>query len=347
MLRADRSRKAVAADSDASRLALIFSLAAAFPRFSRVTHNAEVEAHIFGIIADDIPYVAAEEDEEEDVSSYLNLDGDGEGRQQGDDEGTGTVDGGEPSTNSSGDVEKQLATTCGEPSAGSSKKSVKTKRGKTKTLKQGVTYNIDVICSATGRPLEPEAHYTKFINQCGVVVRDSVPITVRNGISEGTCGSAGTKRNPRRVPGHFILPPESENSMKRPSGSALPCLPGALHHNNPIQDGYARVTVEDIVQGFEDLKIDYATPEGERRLGDVKRQLILWKKKFIKFRRGAKANKSTLRGGGGHLHLLHVSRRRPRIHGLCLRHPAGATPPAASAGGSRPNPPPANGQLDY
>ena len=46
----------------------------------------------------------AEEDEEEDVSSYLNLDGEGEG--------TGTVDGGQPSTNDDGD--KQLATTSGE-----------------------------------------------------------------------------------------------------------------------------------------------------------------------------------------------------------------------------------------
>jgi hypothetical protein len=32
-------------------------------------YNAEVEAHIFGIIAGDIPYVSAEEDEKEDVSA--------------------------------------------------------------------------------------------------------------------------------------------------------------------------------------------------------------------------------------------------------------------------------------
>jgi hypothetical protein len=68
--------------------------------------------------------------------------------------------------------------------------------------------------------------------------------------------------------------PIGNMSMKVAIGSALPCLPGALHHNNPIQDGYARVTVEDIVQGFEDLEIDIATPEGERRLGDVKRHLL-------------------------------------------------------------------------
>ncbi|KAK1643931.1 hypothetical protein QYE76_061736 [Lolium multiflorum] len=181
----------------------------------RENYNAEAEAHIFGIIAGDIPYVSAEEDEEEDVSSYLNLDGDGEGRQQGDDEGMGTVDGGQPSTNTSGDGDKQLATTSGEPSAaGSSKKSVKTKRGETKTLKQGVTYNIDVI-SPTGRPLEPKAHYTKFINQCGVVVRDSIPITVQEWhvLVKARVGfsfvSKRTKKECwRKLMEHFVLPPE-------------------------------------------------------------------------------------------------------------------------------------------
>ena len=75
-------------------------------------YNPEAEDHIMSIIKCDIPYVPAEEDEEEDVSSYLNLDGEGEGRQQGDDEGTDIVDGGQPSTNDDGDM--QLATTSGE-----------------------------------------------------------------------------------------------------------------------------------------------------------------------------------------------------------------------------------------
>jgi hypothetical protein len=78
----------------------------------RENYDADAEEHIFGIINDDILYVSAEEDEEEDVSSYLNLDGEGEGRQQGDDEGTYIVDGGQPSTND--DLELQVATTSGE-----------------------------------------------------------------------------------------------------------------------------------------------------------------------------------------------------------------------------------------
>ena len=73
-------------------------------------YDPEAEAHITAIINGDIPYVP-EEDEEEDVSSYLNLDGEGEGR-QGDDEGTNIVDGGQPSIND--DLQLQVATTSGE-----------------------------------------------------------------------------------------------------------------------------------------------------------------------------------------------------------------------------------------
>ncbi|KAK1642485.1 hypothetical protein QYE76_060290 [Lolium multiflorum] len=91
--------------------------------------------------------------------------------------------------------------------------------------------------------------------------------------------------------------PIGNMSMKVAIGSALP--PGALHHNNPIPDGYARVTVEDIVQGFEDLDIDIATPEGATRLGDVKRQFILWQKKFIKFPGEAPRQTSPPPSGGG------------------------------------------------
>ena len=125
--------------------------------------------------------------------------------------------------------------------------------------------------------------------------------------------------------------PVGNVSTKVASGSALPCTPGALHHNNPIAYGYARVTVEDIVQGFEDLEIDKPTPEGERRLGDVKRQFILWKKKYIVFPGEAPrlasppppmvvvvvvAVVAVVVVVVVHLHLLHAIRRRPPIHNL-------------------------------
>jgi hypothetical protein len=37
---------------------------------------------------------------------------------------------------------------------------------------------IDVV-SPDGKPLEPKQHATKFLNQCGVIVRDMIPITVQ------------------------------------------------------------------------------------------------------------------------------------------------------------------------
>jgi hypothetical protein len=77
--------------------------------------------------------------------------------------------------------------------------------------------------------------------------------------------------------------PMKNMTFKVASGDALPCLPEALYHGNPISASYARVSVLDIVPGFEDLELDFATPEGDARLADVKRQIVLWQKKYIKF----------------------------------------------------------------
>jgi hypothetical protein len=49
-------------------------------------------------------------------------------------------------------------------------------------------------------------------------------------------------------------------SLKVAIGNALPCLPEALYHGNPITTSYAHVSVNDIVPGFEDLEIDFPTP---------------------------------------------------------------------------------------
>jgi hypothetical protein len=56
--------------------------------------------------------------------------------------------------------------------------------------------------------------------------------------------------------------PTKNMSLKVAIDTALPCLPKTLHHGNPIPAGYARVTVDDLVSGYEDLEIDFATPEG-------------------------------------------------------------------------------------
>ena len=140
--------------------------------------------------------------------------------------------------------------------------------------------------------------------------------------------------------------PVGNISTKVATGSALPCTPGALHHNNPIAYGYARVTVEDIVQGFEDLEIDYATPEGDRRLADVKRQFILWRKEYILFPGEAPRLTSpppSDGGGGGGV----GSPTPPSRHSTPSPNPVGKQPPPPSpppAGTPAPNPPPAKKQ---
>ena len=75
--------------------------------------DPEAERYLMGIINNEIPYVPGSEYEQEEdvVSSFLNLDGDQEGDNQ-EGEGTDIVDGGQPSTND--DLELQVATTSGE-----------------------------------------------------------------------------------------------------------------------------------------------------------------------------------------------------------------------------------------
>ena len=65
-------------------------------------YDQEIEEQLFGIIKGDIPYVPSEQDEE-DISSYLNLDGQDEGRQQDDGEETSIND----------DLQLEVATTSG------------------------------------------------------------------------------------------------------------------------------------------------------------------------------------------------------------------------------------------
>ena len=75
--------------------------------------DPEAERYLMGIINNEIPYVPGSEYEQEEdvVSSFLNLDGDQEGDNQ-EGEGMDIVDGGQPSTND--DLELQVDTTSGE-----------------------------------------------------------------------------------------------------------------------------------------------------------------------------------------------------------------------------------------
>ena len=52
------------------------------------------------------------------------------------------------------------------------------KRGPAKRLKSKDHFTITVI-SAKGEPLEPKKVATAFKNQCGVLVRDRIPISYK------------------------------------------------------------------------------------------------------------------------------------------------------------------------
>ena len=51
-------------------------------------------------------------------------------------------------------------------------------RGPGKKLKEGVKYNIDAIKS-NGKPLAPKNIANKFVRQCGVPVKDQLPISLQ------------------------------------------------------------------------------------------------------------------------------------------------------------------------
>ena len=69
--------------------------------------------------------------------------------------------------------------------------------------------------------------------------------------------------------------------VKAAVGSVLPTEPGATYHCRPIPEGYARVMVDEITDGFEDLELDHPTGEGETRLGSALKTPCLWRKELI------------------------------------------------------------------
>ena len=50
--------------------------------------------------------------------------------------------------------------------------------------------------------------------------------------------------------------------VKAAVGSVRPPEPGASFHCCLIPEGYARVTVDEITEGFEDLQLDYLSVKG-------------------------------------------------------------------------------------
>ena len=67
------------------------------------------------------------------------------------------------------------------------------------------------------------------------------------------------------------------------TGYALPNTPDVLWHFNPVPAGYARVAVDAIEPGYDELQLDIPGGEGESTLAEAGRGLILWSKDCIVF----------------------------------------------------------------
>ena len=73
----------------------------------------------------------------------------------------------------------------------------------------------------------------------------------------------------------------SNLKVKAAVGSVYPTKPDSTFHCRPIPEGYARVMVDEITEGFEDLQRDHPIGEGETRLGSALKTPCLWRKELI------------------------------------------------------------------
>ena len=72
-----------------------------------------------------------------------------------------------------------------------------------------------------------------------------------------------------------------EFKVKAAVGSVALPEPSATFHCQSIPEGYARVMVDEITEGFEDLALDHPTGDGETRLGSCLKTPCLWRKELI------------------------------------------------------------------
>ncbi|KAK1686030.1 hypothetical protein QYE76_046878 [Lolium multiflorum] len=113
------------------------------------------------------------------TATYLNDSGEGvEYLERREDDGSGEEED-NGSSEGEDDGSGTLVISKGTEPSRSSQSSVKSKRGPTKKLTDGVRFDI-VEIDHNGRPTAPEKAVKLFISQCGVVVRDCIPITVRD-----------------------------------------------------------------------------------------------------------------------------------------------------------------------
>jgi hypothetical protein len=123
--------------------------------------------------------------------------------------------------------------------------------------------SIDVV-SPDGKPLEPKQHATKFINQCGVIVRDMIPITVQewNEPKKARLGATFVSKRSkkdlwRKLMANFILPPEY--SKMDDDGNEIP---GGHERRRRVKQ-YALKKMAEAFRGFK--KMLYVTRSISRK----------------------------------------------------------------------------------
>jgi hypothetical protein len=66
-------------------------------------------------------------------------------------------------------------------------------------------------------------------------------------------------------------------SMKVAVGYVVPLGPKPTYHCRAVPNGYAVVGVDEVVPGFEELKLDFPAGEGElNELGEAIKGIVLW-----------------------------------------------------------------------
>ena len=81
---------------------------------------------------------------------------------------------------------------------------------------------------------------------------------------------------------HCVLMAKCHNlTLKAAVGHVLPPRPDATFHCTPVPAGFAIVGVDEIMDGFDGLELEYATGEGELLLRYALRNTCLWRKEHI------------------------------------------------------------------
>ena len=104
-------------------------------------------------------------------------------------------------------------------------------------MSAGVKYNIDAI-KPNGEPDEPKKNAKKFIRQCGVIVRDQIPISVQewNKPAKGDDGVSFVSKRAKdllweSLMSHFTLPDHFRDAkLEKVKNSALKKM--AIAFNN-------------------------------------------------------------------------------------------------------------------